>query len=96
MGHLIWDASGTGVVPSHFKKARVAPVPKSRATSYDDVSNYRPISQLPFISKVCSICPASIEWSSYPFGPDRLLNSMGSLYQDQDHCHGNSSPVNVP
>ena len=41
-----------GVVPSHFKNARVTPVRKSRATSSDDVSNYRPISQLPFISKV--------------------------------------------
>ena len=41
-----------GVVPSHFKKWRVIPVAKSRVTSYNDVSNYRPISQLQFISKV--------------------------------------------
>jgi len=45
-------ALDTDVVPFHFKKARVTPVPKSRATSYDDISNYRPTSQLPFISKV--------------------------------------------
>jgi len=42
----------TGVAPSHFNKARVTPVPKSRDTSCDDVSNYRPTSQLQFISKV--------------------------------------------
>jgi len=49
---IINHSLDTGVVPFHFKKARVTPVPKLRATSYDDVSNYRPISQLPFISKV--------------------------------------------
>jgi len=49
---IINHSLNTGVVPSHFKKARVTPVPKLRVTSYDDVSNYRPISQLPFISKV--------------------------------------------
>ena len=41
-----------GVVPSHFKKAQVTPVPKSRAILYDNISKYRPISQLPFNSKV--------------------------------------------
>jgi len=49
---IINHSLDTGIVPSHVKKARVTPVPTSRATSYDDVSNYRPISQLPFISKV--------------------------------------------
>jgi len=49
---IINHSLDTGVIPSHFKKARATPVPKSRATSYDDVSTYRPISQLPFISKV--------------------------------------------
>jgi len=49
---IINHSLNTGVLPSHFKKALVTPVPQSRTTSYDDVSNYRPISQLPFISKV--------------------------------------------
>jgi len=49
---IINHSLNAGVVPSHFKKARVTPVPKSRATSYDYVSNHRPISQLPFIPKV--------------------------------------------
>ena len=49
---IINHSLNTGIVPSHFKKARVTPVPKSRATSSDDVSNYWPISQLSFISKV--------------------------------------------
>ena len=49
---IINHSLDTGVVPSHFKKARVTKEPKSRATSSDDVSNYRPISQLPFVSKV--------------------------------------------
>ena len=49
---IINHSLDTGVVPSHFKKARVTPVPKSRATSSDNVSNYQPISQLLFISKV--------------------------------------------
>jgi len=40
---IINHSLNTGAVPSHVKKAPVTPVPKSRATSYDDVSNYRPI-----------------------------------------------------
>ena len=40
----------TGVFPSQWKNARIVPVHKSGSTS--SVGNYRPISMLPFLSKI--------------------------------------------
>ena len=39
-----------GIVPDKFKIAKIIPVHKSNAK--DDISNYRPISLLPSVSKI--------------------------------------------
>ena len=41
----------TGVVPVAFKKALVTPLLKNATLNQDVLKNYRPVSNLPFISK---------------------------------------------
>ena len=48
-----------GVFPEHFKEALVTPLLKPGKTSRSDMCNYRPISQLPFVSKVLENIVAS-------------------------------------
>ncbi|XP_041958625.1 uncharacterized protein LOC121717966 [Alosa sapidissima] len=43
---------GSGVVPSSFKLAAVTPTLKKTGLDPDDPNNYRPISNLPFLSKI--------------------------------------------
>ncbi|KAK3552383.1 hypothetical protein QTP86_011263 [Hemibagrus guttatus] len=42
----------SGHVPTAFKKARVIPIPKKPALDPSDISNYRPVSLLSFLSKI--------------------------------------------
>ncbi|KAK3554850.1 hypothetical protein QTP86_000966 [Hemibagrus guttatus] len=48
----------SGHVPTVFKKARVIPVLKKPALDPSDISNYRPVSLLSFLSKIlkCVVC----------------------------------------
>ena len=41
-----------GTVPSCFKVASVSPLLKKPGLDLDDIKNYRPVSNLPFLSKV--------------------------------------------
>ncbi|KAK3518002.1 hypothetical protein QTP70_030316 [Hemibagrus guttatus] len=48
----------SGHVPTAFKKARVIPILKKPALDPSDISNYRPVSLLSFLSKIlqCVVC----------------------------------------
>ena len=41
-----------GYVPKEFKHARIRPLLKKSGLDIDTLKNYRPVSNLPFISKV--------------------------------------------
>ena len=45
-----------GIFPEVFKQACVIPLLKSEVLDVDDVCNYRPVSKLPFLSKVIEKC----------------------------------------
>ena len=42
----------SGIVPTHFKKAVVCPLLKKQNLDSEELKNYRPVSNLPFISKI--------------------------------------------
>lgn len=50
ISHIINFSLFSGVFPSIWKKAQIIPIPKKTVTS--DIKDYRPISILPFLSKV--------------------------------------------
>ena len=50
--HIINSSLTTGVFPTAFKQARVTPLLKKPTLNPAQVENYRPISLLPFLSKV--------------------------------------------
>ena len=57
--HLFNTSLATGLVPSSFKRAHIRPILKKPQLNPTDPSNYRPISQLPFLSKVLERVVAS-------------------------------------
>ncbi len=56
---IINDSLCTEVVPPSFKIAAVTPVPKKRNIDYENLSNFRPISNLPFLVKILERVVAS-------------------------------------
>ncbi len=56
---IINDSLCTGVVPPSFKIAAVTPVPKKTNIDYENLSNFRPISNLPFLVKILERLVAS-------------------------------------
>ncbi len=49
---IVNDSLGTGVVPAALKTAALTPVPKKHNADLDNLNNYRPISNLPFLAKI--------------------------------------------
>ncbi len=49
---IVNDSLGTGVVPAALKTATLTPVPKKHNADLDNLNNYRPISNLPFLAKI--------------------------------------------
>ncbi len=49
---IINDSLCTGVVPAALKIAAVTPVPKTNNMGFDNLNNFRLISNLPFLSKI--------------------------------------------
>ena len=49
---IIQTSMQTGVVPPEFKQALITPILKKPTLDSEDLKNYRPISNLPFLSKV--------------------------------------------
>ena len=49
---IVNESLSSGVVPSTFKTARVVPLIKKSSLDSSQLSNYRPVSNLPFLSKV--------------------------------------------
>ncbi len=56
---IIYDSLCTGVVPPSFKIAEVTPVPKKTNIDYENLSNFRPISNLHFLVKILERLVAS-------------------------------------
>ena len=50
--HIINKSLSMGIFPSHLKKSVIKPTVKDKKGDLDLLSNYRPISNIPFISKV--------------------------------------------
>lgn len=56
---IINDSLSSGVVPSALKIAAVTPVPKTNSRDFENLTNFRPISNLPFIAKILERIVAS-------------------------------------
>lgn len=56
---IINDSLCTGVVLSAFEIAAVTPVPKKTNTDYENLSHFRPRSNLPFLVKILERVVAS-------------------------------------
>lgn len=52
ISNLVNSSLTTGLVPSELKLAAVFPVLKKPGSAAEDLSNYRPVSNLPFLAKV--------------------------------------------
>ena len=50
--NIVNSSIETGIVPQQLKKVHVAPILKNSKLDKNKLSNYRPVSNLPFISKV--------------------------------------------
>ena len=61
----------TGEVPSVLKTARITPILKKANADPDDVKNYRPVSNLPFLSKIL----------------ERVVSSQLQSYLDENELH---------
>ena len=49
---IINESLNSGIVPSHFKNAIITPLIKKQNLDQNELKNYRPVSNLPFISKI--------------------------------------------
>lgn len=56
---IINNSLCTGVVPAALKIAAVTPVPKTNNMNFDNLNNFRPISNLPFLAKILEQTVAS-------------------------------------
>ena len=63
-----------GCFPSHFKSALVSPLWKKPTLNRDDMKNYRPVSNLSFLSKILEKVVAS-----------RLNSHINSSHTSNDH-----------
>ncbi|KXJ15782.1 RNA-directed DNA polymerase from mobile element jockey [Exaiptasia diaphana] len=69
----------TGSVPSVLKVAKVTPCLKKKTLDKEDLKNYRPISNLPYLSK-CLERVVSCQLQQYLYAND-LFSSMQSAYR---------------
>ncbi len=56
---IINDSLCTGVVPTPLKIAAVTPVSKTNNVDFDNLNNFRPISNIPFLAKILEQTVAS-------------------------------------
>ena len=74
IARIVSKSMATGVVPVAFKKALVTPFLKKATLDQDVLKNYRPVSNLPFISKVLERVVLS-----------QLLDYLASTEQHEPH-----------
>ena len=73
-----------GVFPDAFKEAVIRPSYKGKGLSSDDLGSYRPISNLPFVSKIIEKCVA-IQLTEY-LEKNKLLSGVQSAYRKFHSC----------
>ena len=78
-GHLVNLSLSEGIFPSSFKQALVQPLLKKPSLSTDDLNNFRPISNLNFISKILEKVVASRIQSH--LSSNSLSSSFQSAYR---------------
>ena len=76
---LINMSLATGEIPDSFKTALITPVLKNESLDSTEKKNYRPISNLPFVSKVAEKVAAARLNSHLEEG--KLLESQQSAYK---------------
>ena len=72
---IIHSSMTSGVVPSSLKTAAITPTVKKPGTDPNDLNNFRPISNLPFISKILENCCSSTEHPSVSLQPFEKFQS---------------------
>jgi retron-type reverse transcriptase len=76
---ILNSSLSTGVFPSCFKRSQIAPLLKSPAIDPDILNSYRPVSNLPFVSKV--IETAVCNQLTAHLNVNQLLDSHQSAYR---------------
>ena len=76
---IINKSLSVGIVPSQLKQAKVVPLIKKPSLDPSTLANYRPVSNLPFLSKVLE--KVVLAQLSTHFSANELLNKMQSAYR---------------
>jgi hypothetical protein len=77
--NLINDSLSSGTIPAELKTAVVKPLLKKPSLDSDDLKNYRPISNLPFLSKVLE--KVVLQQLLQHLQENNLCNSFQSAYR---------------
>eukprot|EP00116_Pleurobrachia_bachei_P000156 sb/3460418/ len=73
-----------GVVPTSLKSAVIRPSFKNKDLDHDELSSYRPISNLSFISKILEKCVA--QQLTQHIETNKLFSSVQSAYREAHSC----------
>ena len=76
---LLNSSLSAGVFPSCFKQSQIAPLLKSRESDPDVLNSYRPVSNLPFVSKIIETA-VSNQFLAH-LDNNQLLNPYQSAYR---------------
>ena len=82
--HIINTTLSLGIFPAAFKKALVKPVPKNSDLDKNILSNYRPISNLCFLSKLIEKCV--LKQLLHHLSENDLFGSFQSAYRQFHSC----------
>ena len=83
MTNLINASLRDGVVPPAFKTAAITPLIKKPSLDPNNLKNFRPVSNLPFISKILE--KVVLEQLKNHLGKNNLVEPFQSAYRE-NHC----------
>ena len=91
--HVVNESFLSGTFPSMFKTAIVKPLLKKPSLDQDDLKNYRPVSNLSFLSKVAVVSTLRVSKRQSAFQPSSVCLSSKPQYQ---YCQNRQRPLACP
>ena len=84
ISRIVNDSLRTGIFPEDFKEAVIRPAFKGKGLNSEDLGSYRPISNLPFVSKIIEKC-VSLQLTTH-LEENQLLSGVQSAYRRYHSC----------